>query len=51
MTVKDKIKCKIMDIEQEMDSMKGVHLYYLTMDWKICVAKVQVLNELLTEIR
>lgn len=41
------IEDKIMDIEQKMDAIKTRHLYYLTEQWKMWVAQIEVLNELL----
>lgn len=49
--MKQKIKDMIMDIEQKMDKMHTTHLYYLTEQWKVYVAQVDILNQLLNSIR
>lgn len=47
----DLINAKIMDIEQEMEKMHTTHLYYLTIQWGVKVAQVQVLNEILNGVK
>lgn len=49
--MKQKIEIKIMDIEQKMEAMHKIPFYYLTEQWHIYVAQVDVLKQLLNEIK
>lgn len=49
--IEDKIMDKIMDIEQQMEKMQNIHLYYLTPQWEYRRENVRVLNELLNEVK